>query len=361
LELHDVHKSKEAFAALYANEELRNKFADGRHATDDSKALFAAAPNCNFWDEAERVLDLLLPICDLIHHIENDKPVLSQVRRVWQKNWENSYDWICKYRRPAGTPLPYSWNAAFGTPPPECVPAADVQLVSAIRHRFNESSHPCFTLAAILDLRFLTAKEEAGISNAKFTQYIQSCNFLTNGSENGGADRNPDSEVGKAFALAARMVGEDNAEAVFAELDEWMTNGTLEDMARMIQVSTNCSWKYVKTASDVRLVWRAVLSKKYPLLAGLAQRLFSMHATACSSERLWSQMRWVYSDSRSRLGIQKAKKMVFISGCQRLKRRLEDEDDDDDGLELMLECILREEQALLEAGEIVEVVEVENT
>jgi len=61
------------------------------------------------------------------------------------------------------------------------------------------------------------------------------------------------------------------------------------------------------------------------------------------------------------LGIQKAKKMVFISGCQRLKRRLEDEDDDDDGLELMLECILREEQALLEAGEIVEVVEVENT
>jgi len=61
--------------------------------------------------------------------------------------------------------------------------------------------------------------------------------------------------MGKPFALAARMVGEDNANAVVAELEEWLKQGTFEDMSRMIQVSTNCSWKFIQTAGNAKVVW----------------------------------------------------------------------------------------------------------
>lgn len=50
-----------------------------------------------------------------------------------------------------------------------------------------------------------------------------------------------------------------------------------------------------------------------------------------------------YSDNRSRLGIEKARNMVFVAGYKSLKRQMMD-DEDGDGLELMLECSLTEER-----------------
>lgn len=347
LELHDTYESKEAFIALYQNEELREKFVNTRHATNDSKALFWAAPNANFWEELDRWLELLLPICDLVHQIECDKPVLSQIRRLWQRIWENVLSWLEKYRAPPNEALPYAWNPAFGTPPANNLPADKVLLTMSISKRFISSNHPCFALAAILDLRFLSAREEEGMSNTKLTRYVQSCDYILSGSQNGSTrdSRDPSSEMGKAFELAKRMVGVEDADAVVAELELWLEQGTFEDMKRMVRVIENSSWKFIASADDVKMVWRRVLASRYPLLSQLAQRLLSMHATSCSSERLWSQMRWVYGDNRTRLGIEKARKMVFIAGCQRLKRKLAD-DGDSDGFELMLECILNEDSGL---------------
>ena len=51
----------------------------------------------------------------------------------------------------------------------------------------------------------------------------------------------------------------------------------------------------------------------YPDLAPAAARTVSLHATSCSIERLWGMVRWVYRDNRMRLGIARAKKMVFVA------------------------------------------------
>jgi len=96
--------------------------------------------------------------------------------------------------------------------------------------------------------------------------------------------------------------------------------------------------------------WRTVLSgdfpalnfdqnRKYPLMAKLAARLLSMHATSCSSESLWSLMRWTYRDNRSRLGIEKAKMMVSCATHERLKRQQAIQDISLDAMDYMIDSI----------------------
>ena len=60
--------------------------------------------------------------------------------------------------------------------------------------------------------------------------------------------------------------------------------------------------------------WReGCAGRTIPELALIASRLLFVHAPSCSTERLWSLLRWVYRDNRSRLSIEKARKMALIS------------------------------------------------
>ena len=69
----------------------------------------------------------------------------------------------------------------------------------------------------------------------------------------------------------------------------------------------------------MRLVWKASLA--FPVLAKVADRLLTMHATSCSCERLWSMMRWVYRENRIHLGLEKAKMMMLVAGTERLQQK----------------------------------------
>lgn len=62
-----------------------------------------------------------------------------------------------------------------------------------------------------------------------------------------------------------------------------------------------------------RTVWEAHMEGQYPLLSQVATRLLSMHATQCSTERNWPKWRAVCRYHRSRLGLEKAAQMIFIS------------------------------------------------
>lgn len=64
-----------------------------------------------------------------------------------------------------------------------------------------------------------------------------------------------------------------------------------------------------------------------------------MHATSCSSERMWSTLRWIYRENRSRLAVERAKKMAFISANRRLMRGLEADKAEEDGMEVLLEAL----------------------
>ena len=65
--------------------------------------------------------------------------------------------------------------------------------------------------------------------------------------------------------------------------------------------------------SSRRLVWENHMAARYPQLSQLASRLLSMHATQCSTERNWSKWCAVCRYNRSRLGLEKAQQMIFVS------------------------------------------------
>lgn len=57
-------------------------------------------------------------------------------------------------------------------------------------------------------------------------------------------------------------------------------------------------------------VWKRYGSKQYPALAQVALRLLSMHGTSAATERNWALWGRVYTASRNRLGLERAKKLI---------------------------------------------------
>jgi hypothetical protein len=61
-----------------------------------------------------------------------------------------------------------------------------------------------------------------------------------------------------------------------------------------------------------RAVWVNFLKEKCPNLALVAERLMSMHATACSSERNWSKWGLRFAKNRASFSGAVAEKIVFV-------------------------------------------------
>ena len=58
--------------------------------------------------------------------------------------------------------------------------------------------------------------------------------------------------------------------------------------------------------------WEAIAKAKFPLLAQLAARLFSIPSSNCPSKRNWSLFGNIITKQRNRLAPDKAEKLVFI-------------------------------------------------
>ena len=72
-----------------------------------------------------------------------------------------------------------------------------------------------------------------------------------------------------------------------------------------------------------RAVWlpQGILGKTYKALAPVAMRVLSLHATSCAPERNWSLLGQLYRKNRSRLGIRRAEKLVFISSAAKVANK----------------------------------------
>jgi len=76
-----------------------------------------------------------------------------------------------------------------------------------------------------------------------------------------------------------------------------------------------------QTVDTVCAMWETVLATEFPLLADLAQRLFCLHPTSCSVERLWSILRNVARDNRCRMGVDTTEKLLFIMAQEHLAQK----------------------------------------
>jgi hypothetical protein len=61
-----------------------------------------------------------------------------------------------------------------------------------------------------------------------------------------------------------------------------------------------------------RVVWVNFLKEKCPNLASVAERLMSMHTTACSSERNWSKWGLLFAKTHASFSGAVAEKIVFV-------------------------------------------------
>lgn len=95
--------------------------------------------------------------------------------------------------------------------------------------------------------------------------------------------------------------------------------------------------------ADVRLIWKSELSQMYPKLAAVAGKLLSLHATACSVERMWISVRWVLRDNRLSMVGKTVQNLVFVSAARRLRESLA-ADEPSDG-DLLLADLVAEEEA----------------
>jgi hypothetical protein len=86
-----------------------------------------------------------------------------------------------------------------------------------------------------------------------------------------------------------------------------------------------------------RGLWTRNLAKAgFPLLALCADRLLSMHATSAASERNWSVWGQIYTKYKTRLGLEKGGKIVYIRGNSKI---VEGEDNKDEFEEVSLQVV----------------------
>ena len=76
----------------------------------------------------------------------------------------------------------------------------------------------------------------------------------------------------------------------------------------------------LQPAAFRRNFWQGHMSSKFPRISEVASRLLSAHVTSCATERNWSMFGHIFSKSKNRLALERAKKIAFIRGnsCQNL-------------------------------------------
>ena len=135
LELLDVINSEEALKKLMENEPLVAKYTTSSRSSKNTKAAFSAIPNANFWLAAKSALALLIVICDLIHKIEADAALLSQMRRMLELLYKHVVAWAalhraapsCTLNPPAGASCT-TWSARSSSATPLPFPPSIAQV-----------------------------------------------------------------------------------------------------------------------------------------------------------------------------------------------------------------------------------------
>ena len=265
--------------------------------------------NENFYIAARRVQHMMQPIADIIYHMEADRAALSQMRRVWQflalhvQEWEEDRHKgiVWDARAPMAPPLP---------------PAAARALTEAVVKRRVDCTHPALVLAYILDFRFYwedqhkVFRPDSGWLQADGTEHR------------------------RVKELVERMAG-GAGKVEFAKLVIYgITDRVINGVTRGASVDEN-GWQIAGKLEDVKLAW-LVLADEFPELSKIAGRLLSLHCTSCSVERLWSVLRNVKRDNRTRLGAEKTKKLIMVGADERLRHAQGQEGT----AEYLLECLL---------------------
>ncbi|GKU95453.1 hypothetical protein SLEP1_g8810 [Rubroshorea leprosula] len=232
-----------------------------------------------FWNELEAVLSLVKLIKDMAREIETERPLVGQCLPLWDELRAKVRDWCSKF------------NIAEGP------------VEKVIERRFQKNYHPAWAAAFILDPLYLI-RDTCG-------KYLPPFKCLTTEQEK---------DVDK---LITRLVSREEAHIALMELMKWRTEGLDPVYARAVQMRERdpiTGKMRIANPQSSRLVWETYLSE-FKSLGKVAVRLIFLHATSCGFKCNWSLLRWVGGHRHTRVGMDRAQKLIFIAAHSKLERR----------------------------------------
>ncbi|KAK4338314.1 hypothetical protein RND71_042801 [Anisodus tanguticus] len=242
----------------------------------------------HFWNELEAVHSLVKLIKSMAQDIQTEKPRVGQCLPLWEELRVKVKDWCSKFH------------------------IAEGPVEKVIERRFNKNYHPAWAAAFILDPLYLI-RDTSG-------KYLPPFKCLTPEQEK---------DVDK---LITRLVSREEAHIALMELMKWRTEGLDPVYAQAVQLKQrDPSTGKMKIANpqSSRLVWETHLTE-FKSLGKVAVRLIFLRASSCGFKCNWSVLRWVNAHSHSRVGMDKAQKLIFIAAHSKLQRRDCSSDEDKD-------------------------------
>ncbi|KAG8374795.1 hypothetical protein BUALT_Bualt10G0032800 [Buddleja alternifolia] len=246
--------------------------------------------NPHFWNELEAVHSLVKLIRARAQEIEAEKPRVGQCLPLWEELRAKVKDWCCKFHIVEGP------------------------VEKVIERRFKKNYHPSWAAAFILDPIYLI-RDTSG-------KYLPPFKCLTPEQEK---------DVDK---LITRLVSREEAHIALMELMKWRTEGLDPVYAQAVQLKQRdpiTGKMKIANPQSSRLVWETYLTE-FKSLGKVAVRLIFLHATSCGYKCDSSLLKWASAHSHSRVGMERAQKLIFISAHSKMEKRefSSDEDKDED-------------------------------
>ncbi|KAE8709688.1 putative receptor-like protein kinase [Hibiscus syriacus] len=235
--------------------------------------------NEGFWNDLGAVYALVKLIKGMAHEIEMERPLIGQCLPLWEELRVKVKEWCTKFN------------------------VAEAPVEKIVEKRFKKSYHPAWSAAFILDPLYLI-RDTSG-------KYLPRFKFLTHEQEK------------DVDELITRLVTKEEAHVALMELMKWRSEGLEPLYAQAVQVkqrdSVTGKMKIANPQSS-RLVWETCLSE-YKSLGKVAVRLIFLHATSSGFKHNWTLMKWICVHRHSRIGFERAQKMIFIAAHSKLDRR----------------------------------------
>ena len=232
-----------------------------------------------FWNELESVYSLVKLIRGMAQEIEVERPLVGQCLPLWEELRAKVKEWCAKCS------------------------IAEAPIEKIIENRFKKIYHRAWAAAFVLDPLNLV-RDTSG-------KYLPPFKCLTHEQEK---------DVDK---LITRLVGREEAHIALMELMKWRSEGLDPLYAQAVQVKQRdpvTGKMKVANPQSSRLVWETCLSE-FKSLGKVAVRLIFLQASSCGFKCNWSFMKWICVHRHSRIGIEKAQKMIFVAARAKLERR----------------------------------------
>ncbi|CAI9771748.1 unnamed protein product [Fraxinus pennsylvanica] len=244
--------------------------------------------NPHFWNELEAVHSLVKLVKTMAQEILMEKPRVGQCLTLWEEFRLKVKEWCSKFHIIGG------------------------HVEKVIDRRFRRNYHPAWAAAFILDPLYLI-RDTSG-------RYLPPFKFLTPEQEK---------DVDK---LITRLVSRDEAHIALMELMKWRTEGLDPVYAQAVQLKQrdpNTGKMKIANPQSSRLVWETYLTE-FKSLGKVAVRLIFLHATSCGFKCNWSIPKFTSSHRHSRVGIDRAQKLMFIAAHSKMETRGSSKDEEKD-------------------------------